>query len=59
MQTNGGIIPTIPTVRDIYDHHFIISDHEKIFGSSTDNQVTHLIISEGCNLPKKEKKVKK
>ena len=31
-------------VRSIYDHHYIISDHEKIIGCSTSNQVTHLII---------------
>ena len=32
-------------VRNIYDHHFIISDHEKICGCSTSNQIPHLIIT--------------
>ena len=33
---------TVSCVRNtcIYDHHFMISDHEKRFGYSTDNQVT-------------------
>ena len=35
---------TIAWVRNIYDVHFIISDHEKIFGCSTDNQVSQLLI---------------
>ena len=35
---------TISWVRNISDHHFITSDHEKIFGCSTNNQITHLII---------------
>ena len=32
-------------VRNIYNHHFMISDHEKICVCSTSNQVTHLIIT--------------
>ena len=35
---------TISWVRSIYDPHFMISDHEKIFRCSSNNQVTHLII---------------
>ena len=35
---------TTAWIRKIYDHHFIISDHEKIFGSPLDDQITNLVI---------------
>ena len=35
---------TVAWVRDIHDPHFIISDFEKIFGSSTSNQMVNIII---------------
>ena len=33
---------TIYWVRNIYDPHFTMSDHEEIVGFSSNNQVTHL-----------------
>ena len=35
---------TTTWIRNIYGHHFIISDHEKVFGSSSDDQMTDLAI---------------
>ena len=35
---------TITWVRRIYDNHFIISDHEKIFGEPSNNQISNIII---------------
>ena len=35
---------TIFWVRSIWDHHFIISDHENIFGGPINSQVLNLII---------------
>ena len=35
---------TITWVRNIHDVHFIISDYENLFGCSTDNQVSQLLI---------------
>ena len=36
---------TTSWVRNIYDQHFMISDHKKIFGCSKNNQITHLLIT--------------
>ena len=36
---------TLTWVRNIYDHQFIISDQEKIFGCSHGNQVANIIIT--------------
>ena len=32
-------------VRNNYDQYLMMSDHEKISGCSTDNQITHLLIT--------------
>ena len=47
---------TVSWVQRIYDPQFTISDHEKIFGGITNNQVLNVSNSEckGCNLPEKE-----
>ena len=37
-------INIVSWVRDIHDPHFIISDIEKFFGSSSNNQIVNLII---------------
>ena len=36
---------TTSWVRNIYDQYLMMSDHEKIFGCSTYNQITHLLIT--------------
>ena len=51
---------TITWVKSIYDVHFIISDHEHVFGCSTDNQVSQLLITSVKDVKyQNENKVKK
>ena len=48
---------TISWVRNIYDHHSMISDHEKIFRCSTGNQDTHLIITSAKDVIYQKRKI--